>query len=244
MDLREKRSLTYGAYSDVGEKLMVAPFIAFAAVRTEVTAQALSAFDEHLHRIVREPPSAAELADAKHFLIDRFPLRIDSAGKIAGLVSDLRIYGLPDDYWDRFNGEIDRVTPEQALAAAQKYIRPDKSVIVVVGEAAAIKSVLEPYGPITVVDTEGKLVLKPEAAAGAAAPAATPPAAAPAKPAAAPPKPAAAPPKPAPAAPKPIAAAPKPAAAAPAPATAVAPSAVAPAKPAPAPAAAAPGTEH
>jgi zinc protease len=174
MDLREKRSLTYGAYSDVDERVQIAPFTAFASVRNEVTAQALAAFDEHLHRIVREPAAAEELANAKHFLVDRFPLRIESAGKIADLVADLRSYGLPDDYWDHFNAEIERVTPEQALAAAQKYIRPDQGVIVVVGEAAAIKSALEPYGPITVVDTEGKLVLKPEAAAPAAAPAATP----------------------------------------------------------------------
>jgi hypothetical protein len=42
-------------------------------------------------------------------------------------------------------------------------------VIVVVGEATAIKSALEAYGPITVVDTEGKLVVKPAAAVQAPA---------------------------------------------------------------------------
>ncbi len=232
MDLREKRSLTYGAYSDVGELVQIAPFTAFAAVRTEVTGQALAAFDEHLHRIVREAPPQGELDDAKHFLIDRFPLRIESVDKIAELVADLRTYGLPDDYWNHFNQQIAAVTAPQALAAAQKYIRPDKSVIVVVGEAAAIKSALEPYGPITVVDTEGKLVLKPQPA---------PPAAAPAAPAAAQPQA-----KAAPAAGKAApAVAPQAKAAAPAPPAVAKPAAPA-TLPAAAPAAAAghPGKEH
>jgi hypothetical protein len=111
-------------------------------------------------------------------LIDRFPLRIETPNKIASLVADLRTYDLPDDYWDRFGKEIDAVTPEQALAAAQKYIRPDQATIVVVGEATVTKPALENYGPITVVDTDGKLVVKSDstAPAASAAPAATAPA--------------------------------------------------------------------
>src|SRR5262249_13025318 len=68
MDLREKRSLTYGAYSDFDDFVQVAPFSAMAAVRTEVTAEAIAAFTEHLDRIVKEPAAAAELADAKRYL--------------------------------------------------------------------------------------------------------------------------------------------------------------------------------
>ena len=50
-------------------------------------------------------------------------------------------------------------------------------MIVVVGEAQVTKPVLEPFGPITVVDIEGKLVVKSEAPS-AKAPAVTPPPAA------------------------------------------------------------------
>jgi predicted Zn-dependent peptidase len=180
MDLREKRSLTYGAYSDVDDRVQVGPFNAFASVRNEVTAQAMAAFSEHLDRIVREAPSDRELADAKRYLVDRLPLRIETPDKIAGLVSQLRLYGLPDDYWDTFGPQIERVTPEAALSAAQKYIRPAKSIIVVVGEAAAVKTALDGYGAITVVDVEGELVVKaatPSAGAQSAPPTGAAPAA-------------------------------------------------------------------
>jgi predicted Zn-dependent peptidase len=163
MDLREKRSLTYGAYSAISERVHVAPFIAYAAVRNEVTSQAMGAFAEHLDQIVAEAPPEPELKNAQRFLVDRFPLRIDTAGKIADLVADLRIYGLPDDYWEGFRTQIGQVSPEAALAAAKEHIRPDESLIVVVGKAADVKPALEAYGPVTVVDTEGEVVIEPAA---------------------------------------------------------------------------------
>jgi len=161
MDLREKRSLTYGAYSDFDDFVQVAPFSAMAAVRTEVTAQAIAAFTEHLDRIVKEPAGEAELVDAKRYLTDRFPLRIETAGKIAGLVSELREFNLPDDYWDKFRGSIEGVSAQAALEAAQRYIRPNQAALVVVGKAAAFKPALEAYGPVTVVDTDGNVLVKP-----------------------------------------------------------------------------------
>jgi zinc protease len=171
MDLREKRSLTYGAYSDIDERVHVGPFLSYASVRNEVTAEAMAAFHEHLRRIVAEPASAAELAAAKRFLIDRFPLRIETPDKIAQLLVELRTYGLPDDYWDRFGPAIEGVTAEAAFAAAKKHIRPEQGLIVVVGEAAAVKPALDAYGPVTVVDIDGKLVVKPGPTGNAAQPA-------------------------------------------------------------------------
>jgi zinc protease len=240
MDLRERQSLTYGAYSDVDEGLVPVPFRAFAAVRNEVTAQAMKAFVHHLERITSELVPAPELADAKRLLIDSFPLHIETPGEIASLVSELRTYGFPDNYWDGFRTEIQAVTPEQALAAAKKYIQPSKALIVVVGKAAAVKPFLDPYGPVKVLDTEGKVVVDevraeqpkvpPTATPATPPPVASPPQAqqsgaapiAPTRPAtpatpAPPPQPAAAVPAPKPAAPPPPSAA-SPAPAAPTPA--------------------------
>lgn len=161
MDLREKRSLTYGAYSGVSEKVKPAPFVAYASVRNEVTAEAMRAFTEHLDRIVREPVPADELRNAQRLIIDGFPLDIDTPGKVSDRITTLRVYGLADDYWDKFRPAIAAVTTAEALVAAQKYIRPHASVIVVVGKAADVKPVLDQYGPVTVFDTDGKIVLHP-----------------------------------------------------------------------------------
>lgn len=156
MDLRERRSLTYGAYSGIGESVQVAPFRARAAVRNEVTAEAMSAFFEHLDRIRTEPTPDNELQDAHRYLSDSFPLRIDTPGKIAWLVANLRIFGLADDYWDSYRSSVREVNAAQALAAAERHIRPENALVVVVGKAADITETLRRYGPVRVLNTAGE----------------------------------------------------------------------------------------
>jgi zinc protease len=207
MDLREKRSLTYGAYSRLDETVDVGSFRASAAVRTPVTGEALAGFFEHLDRIVKEPAPQAELEAAHRFLADSFPLQIETADRVAELLADVRVYGLPEGYWDSYRSAIRQVSAEQALKAAQANIHPGSDVVIVVGRAAEVVPMLEKFGPIRVVDVEGA-ALKP---AAAPAPAAAP---VPAKPLAG---------TPAPAAPEPKTAAPAPAAPVPAPAPAPAP---------------------
>jgi predicted Zn-dependent peptidase len=160
MDLREKRSLTYGAYSRVRSRVQVAPFRASASVRTEVTPRAVQAFFHHLDRITSEAPPEPELADAKRYLSDSFPLQIDTPGKIASMIADLRVYGLPDDYWNTYRSRIGEVSQDQSLKAAQEHIRPEQSLVVVVGRAASVVEPLRKWGPVTVVDTQGKVLEK------------------------------------------------------------------------------------
>lgn len=157
MDLREKRSLTYGAYSAVVERVQTGPFIAYASVRTDVTSEAIDAFFEHLETIVREQPSAEELANAKRYLSDSFPLRVDTPGKLADLVIELRTFGLPDDYWDRYRRAIRATSGSEALYAAREYIKPDKALVVIVGQAADFAQSLTKFGPVTVVSPEGEV---------------------------------------------------------------------------------------
>lgn len=158
MDLREQRSLTYGAYSGVQEKAQIAPFIAYAAVRNEVTEEAMAAFMEHLDRIVAEAPSEEELTNAQRYLSDSFPLDIETAGRIASMVEALRIFGLPDDYWDTYRTSIRAVSADEAHQAAREYIRPDDALIVAVGRADDIVQPLRRYGPVRVIDNEGNEV--------------------------------------------------------------------------------------
>ncbi|MCB9667216.1 MAG: insulinase family protein [Myxococcales bacterium] len=158
MDLREKRSLTYGAYSRVGVSAQTSVFRASAAVRTDVTAEALDAFSRHLRHIRDEAPSKEELTHAKQYLSDSFPMHIETVGSIVDLVAELRLYGLPDGYWDQYRSAIRSVSGTEALSAARAYITPSKSVIVVVGKAADIAEPLRRFGPVTVVDTGGNVI--------------------------------------------------------------------------------------
>ncbi len=164
MDLREKRSLTYGAYSAVVEREGTAPFVASAAVRTEVTAEAMQAFFEHLVRINTEAPPADELKNAQRYLNDHFPLSIDTPGKILSLIVEQQRYGLAADYWDHFRTQVAAVTPDAALKAASQYIcKPaDGCSVVIVGDASKIAQSLSAVAAVNIVDRDGALIRKIE----------------------------------------------------------------------------------
>ncbi|MFK7989232.1 MAG: M16 family metallopeptidase [Sandaracinaceae bacterium] len=163
MDLREQRSLTYGAYSAVGERVQVGPWVAYAAVRNEVTADAMAGFVEHIERIVAEQAPDDEVANARNYLSDSFPLQIETASRVAYMVEEQQVYGLPDDYWASYRTAIRAVTPQQAHEAAREYIHPDRALIVAVGKAADIVAPLRRYGPVRVIDTDGEEVATYEA---------------------------------------------------------------------------------
>lgn len=137
MDLRELRSLTYGAYARASENVGVGSWFAGGQVRNAVTVDALQALMQHLECLTTEASPDDELAQTRRYLIDSFPLSIETPGNVADLVSALRLYDLPDDYFDTFRTRVAEVTPATALASAQRYIRPQGSVVIVVGVAEA-----------------------------------------------------------------------------------------------------------
>jgi zinc protease len=160
LELREKQGLTYGAYTRVAARVQPGSFVAAAAIRNEVTPKALTAFVGQLERIRKQPVPQGELINAKRYLTGNFTLQLESAGSVAQLVTTQRVFGLGDGYWDRYLAELNGVTPEQVMAMAQKYIRPDQASFVVVGVASQLQEGLTRWGAVSVYDTQGKLVRK------------------------------------------------------------------------------------
>lgn len=162
MDLREQRSLTYGVYSGLDDLVEPGPYRVRGSVgpdpahpEVDRTGLAMGAFLEHLVRITTEPPAPAELEESERYLSDSFPLSIDTPARIGWMVGYLRVFGLPDDYWDGYRSEIRAVTAAQVLAAAHAHIATDTALVVVVGDADRIVEPLRPYGPVQVIDTDG-----------------------------------------------------------------------------------------
>lgn len=65
--------------------------------------------------------------------------------------------GIPIDELKRYLPALQAVTPKQAQIAAAKYIDADQPIIVVVGDAPALKPQLEKVGKVVVVDNDGNI---------------------------------------------------------------------------------------
>jgi zinc protease len=156
VNLRESKGYTYGAHTTFDVRRLRGPFIASADVRNEVTDSAITEMLFELERIRKDPVTAEELDMVRRFLIGSFPLQLETPSQIASKVIDLELYDLPRDFYDTFNDRVSRTTADDLLHTAQKYLHPDQLVIVASGSSNEIASKLEKFGPVKIVDVDGK----------------------------------------------------------------------------------------
>lgn len=132
-EIREKRGLAYSTYSYFMPSGDAGPFQAGVQTKKESTAEAVGIMRKTILDFIAKGPTEAELKAAKQNLINGFPLRIDSNGKLLGNISMMGLHGLPLNYLDTWTAEIDKVTVQSAREAFARHVNPDKLVTVVVG---------------------------------------------------------------------------------------------------------------
>jgi len=153
LNLRERHGFTYGVRSRFAMRSRPGSFQVRTAVGTEVTAPAVREIVAELEGLVRDGPTGAEIEAARDYIAGTFPLRQETAGQVAGRISELVVYHLEDDYHDTYRERIRAVQVEDAHAAALRHVRPSEAQIVVVGDAAEVVPALEALelGPVNIV---------------------------------------------------------------------------------------------
>ena len=134
-EVREKRGLSYGAYSYFSPGLHAGAFTVGLQTRPDQAAQAVQVAKDVVARFVAEGPTAQELKDAKDYLIGGFPLRIDSNRKLLDNVAAIAWHDLPLNYLDTWTAQIAKVTAQDVRAAMARKLQPDRMVTVIVGAA-------------------------------------------------------------------------------------------------------------
>ena len=132
-EIREKRGLSYSAYSYFIPKRRAGPFVAGLQTRTDQAEEALDLLLKELQEYVKNGPDETELDASKENLTGGFPLRIDSNADIMNYLAMIGFYGLPLDYLDTYSKRIMNVTVEDVKKAFQRKLSPDKMIKVLVG---------------------------------------------------------------------------------------------------------------
>jgi zinc protease len=143
--LREEKGFTYGASSYFQEMKTTAPFVAATSVRSDATLESVKIFKEEMEKY-RNGISEKDLQFIKDCMIRSNALRFETNGSLAGMLSTISKYNLPDDYIKKDEETIKNMTVEEHKSIAQKYIVPDKMYYVVVGDAATQMEQLEKVG--------------------------------------------------------------------------------------------------
>ena len=104
-------------------------------VRTEVTEGAMREFFIEFNRLRDEKVPVTELEEKKRSVVARFAFSLESPQSV--LVFDIKrkVYGLPEDYWDKYPAQISAVTADDVQRVAKQYLTLDKIQMVAVGDA-------------------------------------------------------------------------------------------------------------
>lgn len=138
-NIRDNRGLAYDVHSTFAVQKEPGAFRVWVQTKSESANESVDEIFKELKRIRREPVGDRELADAKAYLTGSFPLRMDTSGKIAAMLTNIEIYGLGFDYPEKYQRLISSVTAAEVQRVANKHLDPDRMVIVVLGNQEKIK---------------------------------------------------------------------------------------------------------
>lgn len=138
--------------------------------KSESTVRAAQEILNELGRLTQEPVSAEELRVAKEGILNSFVFNFDTTGEIVRRLMTYEYYGYPRDFLEKFKANMEKVTAEDVLRAAQARLKPDKLVILAVGRRQDFDQPLSTLGAVNTID----ITIPQPKAEVAAIPAATP----------------------------------------------------------------------
>ncbi|HEX8473157.1 MAG TPA: pitrilysin family protein [Pyrinomonadaceae bacterium] len=145
MNLREEKGYTYGAYTSLDARREAGTYRATAEVRTPVTGASLKEFFYELERIRNEAVTEKELNDAKSYLNGIFPMRLETQEGLIDQLVQIKMHHLPTGHLEAYRDRVAAVTIGEVERVARAHIKPDRAVIVIVGDAAALVEQVKPY---------------------------------------------------------------------------------------------------
>jgi zinc protease len=151
--IRTKKGLAYGVGGGLGAAFN-RPGLMRLTMQTKSASvyDAIAALKDEVAGIVSNPPSDDELAQAKESILNAFVFNYDSRAKILGQQMNYAYYGLPSNYLETYRANIEKVTKDDVVRVAKKYVHTDELAVLIVGKAADFPKPLDTLGKVTTLD--------------------------------------------------------------------------------------------
>ena len=148
-DVRTKRGLAYS----VGSRLMAGVhdqgvWLMRAETKQVSTQEVIGRFVANIERMRTELVTDQELAEAKEAYVNSFVFSFSSPSAVVSRLVELEHDGLPKDFLQQIREKVVKLTKEEVLAAAKKYLHPDRLKILAVGSGETLPKVLSTFGEV------------------------------------------------------------------------------------------------
>ncbi len=161
LNLREDKGWTYGASSSFSGDRYSGEYAFGSGIRANVTDSALAETMKEIRTYLQTGPTAQEVAFMKSAIGQRDALRYETGAQKAGFIERILEYNLPANFVEIQNKILQSSTPQQLKATANKYIKPEKMNILLVGDKEVIADKVKALGyEIVELDADGNKLEK------------------------------------------------------------------------------------
>jgi predicted Zn-dependent peptidase len=161
MNLREDKRWAYGAFSFMQDAVGQRPFLMYAPVQTDKTAESASEiYKEAVAVIGAKPLTEEEVDKIKSSDIRGLPGSFETTTAVLGAVEDIVQFDRPDDYVQTLKQHIEAVHQPAAQSAIKEIVTPQAITWVIVGDLKKIEQPVRALklGDVQVIDADGKPV--------------------------------------------------------------------------------------
>ncbi|MFQ5453836.1 MAG: M16 family metallopeptidase, partial [Candidatus Zixiibacteriota bacterium] len=170
--VRSREGLAYAVFGVYSANIKYpGVFYNFASTKSETTIKTIREIIKEIKRMQTDPPDEKEMRGGKDGYLNSFVFKFDTKSELVNRLMNYDFNGLPEDFLFKIKEDVEKVTPEDVVAAAKNNLRPDALRILVVGKGEDFEMPLDQAGlgnvqtiDITIPSGEEKkeLVVTPE----------------------------------------------------------------------------------
>ena len=155
MNLREDKSWSYGVRTRLSDARGQRAMLVTAPVQTDKTSESMTEIvNEYKAYLSTKPIAADELAKGKASKTLKLPGQFETLGALKSGVSGIVTYDRDLDYLNQLPALLDEPSLTQVQVKAQKYIKPNQWIWLIVGDLSKIEE------PIRALDLGEVKVIK------------------------------------------------------------------------------------
>ncbi len=155
-EVRSRQGLAYSVYGVWSARYdYPGLFIAGGSTRSEATVPLIQAMRQELEQIRSVPITPEELQLAQDAVLNSFVFNFAQPSQILSRLMRYTYYGYPEDFIFQYQRAVEATTVTDVQRVAQKHLKPDEMVILVVGNQTKIQPLLQDLsaeGKVTGID--------------------------------------------------------------------------------------------
>lgn len=155
-EIRSNRGLAYSVGSFYRGDVEYGVFAVTCQTKSVTTSQAISLIYNIIKDVKKNGVTEKELRWAKESILNKFIFSFTSSASIVSQQMLAKYDNLPEDFLEKYQENISKVTLEDIKRVAESYLHPDKSILVVVGKSKDFDRPLSEFGKVREIELKGE----------------------------------------------------------------------------------------